>query len=81
MADSSKKKVRIGSKVSTESVRQAEHESGTARNQAHEKESEKLQMQINEKAGPDINSSFPSPFMSCHFRFFEMTHWDRLLIL
>ena len=54
MADSSKKKVRIGSKVSTESVRQAEHESGTARNQAHEKESEKLQMQINEKAGPDI---------------------------
>ncbi|CAK9078029.1 unnamed protein product, partial [Durusdinium trenchii] len=53
MADSSKKKVRIGSKVSTESVRQAEHESGTARNQAHEKESEKLQMQINEKAEED----------------------------
>ncbi|CAK9073022.1 unnamed protein product, partial [Durusdinium trenchii] len=48
--DVNKKRVRIGTKMSTESVRQSQHESGTARDEAYQKQSKKLDLQVNEQA-------------------------------
>ena len=69
--DVNKKRVRIGTKMSTESVRQSQHESGTARDEAYQKQSKKLDLQVNEQACgrlifPFTVPSLPSPIYNIY---------------
>ena len=50
MPDNKRRKVRVGSKLSASSVKQSEHETRAARDQAHEKELENLKINTNTKA-------------------------------
>lgn len=56
--DLNKKKVRIGTKVASDSIKQQEFEGSTARNEAHKKESDKMVLEVNEKAG---STQLPKP--------------------
>lgn len=48
---------RLGNKASADSIKRTEHESGGARSEAFDKESGKVQVELNDKAGQQFTAS------------------------
>lgn len=51
LPDKDKKKVKVGGKQATESIKQQEFESGKAKLAEHERDKSMLKLNMNEKAG------------------------------
>lgn len=54
LPDSNRKKVQLGTKTASDSIRRAEHETSGARATVHQRESERLWLEANEQARPGI---------------------------